>query len=370
MRSLLFAALVMVMVGCGRPNPDLGTAEGASFEVKGVGSANRGGGGFPGAYGETSGAASPATDAEAGGGSAASAGTGVVPAGVLTAGLWDDTLNFPLFTAWRDGLSATDRLADFTPAEQSAAAAAPLNAKTSLDIALVIDTTGSMSDEIGYLQAEFHAIADTVAAKYPGVPQRWALIDYKDVVDPYVLRGADFGTSTAWYQSKLDAMSASGGGDFPEAADQAFDHATQLSWNPSPSAAKLIFWVADAPPHQADGATFSNAVRGLRSLGVHVYPVASSGIDEQTEYVMRATAQVTEGRYLFLTDDSGVGGTHKEPSIPCYVVTRLNHAMERVVQSELDGARVAVDPALVLRTSGAPTDGQCVLQNGAAASLF
>ena len=123
-------------------------------------------------------------------------------------------------------------------------------------------------------------------------------------------------------------------------------------------------------PHEANGAAFSDAVRGLRSQGVHVYPVASSGIDEQTEYVMRATAQFTEGRYLFLTDDSGVGGEHKEPSVPCYVVTRLNHAMERVVQSELDGTRVAVDSALVLRTSGNPSDGQCVLQSGATASLF
>ena len=307
---------------------------------------------------------------EGGAGAAATSGSGAVPAGVLTAGLWDDSLNFPLFTAWRDGLSATDRLADFTPAEQSAAAAAPLTAKTSLDIALVIDTTGSMGDEIGYLQAEFHAIAARVAARYPGVPQRWALIDYKDTQDVYVLRGADFGTSVSWFQTKLDQMSASGGGDFPEAPDQALDRATQLSWNPDASAAKLVFWVADAPPHQANGAAFSNAVRGLRTLGVHVYPVASSGIDEQTEYAMRAAAQVTEGRYLFLTDDSGVGGSHKEPSIPCYVVTRLNHAMERVVQSELDGVRVAVDPALVLRTSGQPTDGQCVLQSGATASLF
>jgi len=324
-----------------------------------------------GAGGDPSTSLSASGDAEEGGGTAAAtSGTGTVAAGILTAGLWDDTLNFPLFTAWRDGLSATDRLADFTPAEQSAAAAAPLSAKTSLDIALVIDTTGSMGDEIDFLQAEFRAIAATLAAQHPGVPQRWALIDYKDTQDVYVLRGADFGTSVSWFQTKLDQMSASGGGDFPEAPDLALAHAAQLSWNPSPSAARLVFWVADAPPHAHNGGAFSAAVRGLRDLDVHVYPVASSGIDEQTEYAMRASAQLTRGRYLFLTDDSGVGGAHKEPSIPCFVVTRLDHAMERVVQSELAGAQVAVAAAHILRTVGQPNGGQCVLQTGATATLF
>lgn len=361
MRALLFAALVMV--GC-RATPDLDATEGASFEVKGAPGGN-GGLGEPSAALDATGATGAAE-----GRSSSSSGTGAVAAGILTAGIWDDTLNFPLFTAWRDGLGATDRLADFTASEQDAAAAAPLSAKSSLDIALVIDTTGSMGDEIDFLQAEFSAISATLAAQYPGVPQRWALIDYKDTQDVYVLRGADFGTSVSWFQTKLDQMGASGGGDFPEAPDRALAHATQLSWNPSPTAAKLIFWVADAPPHTENAAPFSAAVRGLRDLGVHVYPVASSGIDGPTEYAMRATAQLTSGRYVFLTDDSGVGGSHREPSIPCYVVTRLDHAMERVVQSELAGAQVAVEPTHILRTAGEPNAGQCVLQTGATATLF
>ncbi len=63
-------------------------------------------------------------------------------------------------------------------------------------------------------------------------------------------------------------------------------------------------------------------MRAARSLDVHIYPVASSGVDELTELTMRSAAQLTGGRYLFLTDDSGVGGAHMEPSIPCYFVTK------------------------------------------------
>lgn len=72
---------------------------------------------------------------------------------------------------------------------------------------------------------------------------------------------------------------------------------------------------------------------------------------------MRATAQLTGGRYLFLTDDSGVGGSHLEPSIPCYFVTRLNDAMLRMVDIEMSGEYREPDPATILRTGGDPRAG-------------
>ena len=57
--------------------------------------------------------------------------------------------------------------------------------------------------------------------------------------------------------------------------------------------------------------------------GIHLYPVAASGIDDLAEFTMRTAAEVTGGRYLFLTNDSGIGGSHAEPHIPCYYVTTL-----------------------------------------------
>jgi hypothetical protein len=59
---------------------------------------------------------------------------------------------------------------------------------------------------------------------------------------------------------------------------------------------------------------------------------------------MRTAAQVTGGRYLFLTDDSGIGGAHQEPTIPCYFVTALSRAMIRMAAMELSGTNVAVAP--------------------------
>ena len=44
---------------------------------------------------------------------------------------------------------------------------------------------------------------------------------------------------------------------------------------------------------------------------------------------MRAMAAATQSRYLFLTDDSGIGNPHAPPAIDCYRVTKLADADRR-----------------------------------------
>jgi len=371
MPRLTLALTVLALAACGRPPVD--TAEGASFEVKGAWRPdwNNYFGAAPSEAMGVSGAAAPSADASGGAG-LATTGTGTVPAGVLTAGQWDDNLNFDRFLAYRDALSSTGK-PPWSDAEQRAAqanAAQSHGAKTALDVVLVIDTTGSMGDEIRYLQGEFTDISQLINDRYPGVRQRWALVAYKDYYDTYVLHGADFGTSVTWFQGQLAQLEASGGDDFPEVPDQGLQKASELSWDLSADTARLVFWVADAPHHDDKAAGLAHAVRLLRDEGVHVYPVASSGIDELTEYTMRGTAQLTHGRYTFLTDDSGVGGEHKTPSVPCFAVTHLNQAIVRAADLELSGAYTPPDPATVVRTEGNPVNGVCTLDDGSTATLF
>jgi hypothetical protein len=113
-----------------------------------------------------------------------------------------------------------------------------------------------------------------------------------------------------------------------------------------------------------------DAIRDTRDLDVHLYPVASSGVDDLTELSMRTAAQLTGGRYLFLTDDSGVGGAHKEPSIPCYFVTRLDRAILRMVDIEISGNYHEPDAADVVRNGGDPQAGACKLESGETVSVF
>ena len=294
--------------------------------------------------------------------------------GTLTAGTWDDNRNLDRFLSYREQLHQqnTPGLLGFSASEHEAAhsAFAQPTPHATLDVSLVIDTTGSMGDELGYLQTEFIAISSAIEAKYPNAEQRWSLVLYKDEGDQYVSRWFDFRSDAQDFRGHLAEQSASGGGDFPEAPDAAFEVMNQLSWRGGPDTARLAFWVADAPHHAENAATLEAGIEAAEAQGIHIYPVASSGIDELTELTMRSAAQLTGGRYLFLTDDSGVGNSHKEPSIPCYFVTKLDSAILRMVDVEMTGEYREPTADELVRASGDPQDGTCTLQSGQPAFAF
>ena len=126
----------------------------------------------------------------------------------------------------------------------------------------------------------------------------------------------------------------------------------------------MAFWVADAPHHAAQAQTMTQDFLAAQRLGIRIYPVAASGTDALLEYTMRTAAEVTGGRYLFLTNDSGIGDDHKEPTIPCYLVTTLDKAMLRMIGMELTGKDDQPAAGDIIRTSGDPKDGTCVLASG------
>jgi hypothetical protein len=239
-----------------------------------------------------------------------------------------------------------------------------LPSRETLDLALVIDTTGSMGDEMAYLRTEFLALTRSIDEAYPNAEQRWALVVYRDEGDLYVVRSSVFTDDVTAYLTNLGQQSADGGGDIPEAPDQALAATASLDWRTGGATARLAFWIADAPHHADRSSEMTAAVRAVRDAGVHLYPVASSGVDELTELSMRSAAQLTGGRYLFLTDDSGVGGDHKEPTIPCYFVTRLDAAIRRMVDIELSGVYREPEPSEVIRTGGNPQNGRCAIAAG------
>lgn len=296
-------------------------------------------------------------------------------AGIITAGAWDDNRNFERFLGYRSGLETT-QLAGLLPISEAELKSAherwkqAPSARQRLDISLVIDTTGSMGDEISYLQAEFDELSSTIEEQYPDSEQRWSLVVYRDEGDEYVSRWFDFRDDTAEFRAHLAAQSANGGGDFPEAPEAGFAALEQLAWRSDDSTARLAFWVADAPHHAERKGALAESLRRMQSLGVHVYPVASSGVDELTELSMRTAAALTGGRYLFLTNDSGVGDDHKEPTIPCYFVTSLSDAMLRMVGIELSGKYREPARSEIIRTGGNPQDGACKLASGQSVLVF
>jgi hypothetical protein len=228
-----------------------------------------------------------------------------------------------------------------------------------LDMALLIDTTGSMGDEIAYLQEEVRGIVESVRAASPGVSLRFSLVVYRDQGDEYVTRVFPFTDDLDAFRRDLSAQQAGGGGDYPEALDQGIAALGDLQWRTG-DVARVAFLIADAPPHTERAAGYLKSVDRLRRRGVHIYPVGASGVADEAEYLMRLTAALTQARYLFLTDDSGIGNSHAEPHIPCYSVQKLDDLLRRMVLFELTGESAA--PRNVIRTVGEPSsEGRCTL---------
>lgn len=226
-----------------------------------------------------------------------------------------------------------------------------------MDLALVLDTTGSMGDEMAYLQAELDSIVARFKREAGNLDLRIAVIAYRDEGDDYVVRSTPLTGDIRSVRATLSAQEAGGGGDMPEAVDRAMAAAERMQWRPG--AAKAILLVADAPPHEAGFSPTLASTGRLRERGVQIVPVAASGVEDSAQYVMRTMAALTQGRYIFLTNDSGVGNTHDEPDVSCYVVTRLDQLIARVLAGIAEGRRIEPDQGEVIRVVGSYDRGRC-----------
>lgn len=227
-----------------------------------------------------------------------------------------------------------------------------------LDLAFVVDTTGSMGDELAWLTKELKSIVRQAKRAAPGVDIRYGLIVYRDRGDQYVVRNYGFTKRQSEMQSWLRAQRAGGGGDYPEAAAQALAAGADLNWRRG-KGERLMFHIADAPAHNRDAKAYLNAARKAAANDVQIFGLGASGVGAASEYLMRQAAVVSNGRYLFLTDDSGVGYGHAEPTISCYQVSKLNDLMVRVLKSELSGKRVEASKSSVIRQVGTYQRGVC-----------
>lgn len=201
----------------------------------------------------------------------------------------------------------------------------PCRNSNKVDVAFVVDATGSMGDELNYLKSELDDVIQKAIARNSSLEFRTAAVVYRDHGDEYLTRFQDFEKGSA-ARSFLSAQAAGGGGDFPEAVDEALEVALRrLSWNPE-ARTRILFIALDAPPHQDElvkirmqTLTAEAAARGIR-----IVTLACSGMDASAEFLMRSIALATNGTYTSLTDDSKVGGSHRAPVAASLNVQKLN----------------------------------------------
>jgi hypothetical protein len=199
------------------------------------------------------------------------------------------------------------------------------------DINFVIDATGSMGDEIRYLQAELVDVIKQIQTKREKLKINMGSVFFRDHGDDYVTKKSDFSTNISKSIKFINEQKEAGGGDYPEAVDEALEVALNMNWS-NKARSRILFLVLDAPAHhgQKNLDRINKAIRTAAKKGVRIVPVSGSGIQKGAEYLMRTLALTTNGTYVFLTDDSGVGGSHIKPTTDSYDVEKLNDLLVRL----------------------------------------
>lgn len=174
-------------------------------------------------------------------------------------------------------------------------------AAVDLDVVFVIDTTGSMSDEISRIKATLLSVTERVRGLDTPVDLRYGAVLYRDIGDEYLTRHTPLTPDVKAFDALLKGIQAGGGGDGPESLNQGLSIAvTEMDWRPD--AAKMVFLVADAPPHMdyQDDSTYADAAFRAMTQGIRIHTVAASGLDDFGSLVFRQTAQLTRGDFVFI----------------------------------------------------------------------
>ncbi len=173
----------------------------------------------------------------------------------------------------------------------------------------MIDATASMADELECLKAEVADVIESVGTTRSGLHIRTSVNFYRDEGDQYVVRSFPFTTSLTTVTSQIAAQTAGGGGDYPEAVHLALQNAVSGHQWSSSARARLLFLVLDAPPHEQQGviASIGEQVERAARSGIRIVPVASSGVNTETEFILRAIDILTGGT----ADEPRIGRSHR-----------------------------------------------------------
>ena len=202
-----------------------------------------------------------------------------------------------------------------------------------VQIAFMVDATGSMGDELEFLKMDLKKVINEVQKTNTQLKISTATVFYRDEGDEYVVKHSPFTEDINQTTEFISLQRADGGGDFPEAVDKALVQLNQLQWQPE-ARTRIAFLVLDAPPHNKPAVinSIQYSVKTAAASGIKLIPVVASGIDKTTEFLMRFIAMYTNGTYVFITDHSGIGNKHLEPSVGEYQVEKLSDLMVRLIK--------------------------------------
>ena len=174
------------------------------------------------------------------------------------------------------------------------------NQSPKVEVAFVLDTTGSMGGLIQAAKEKIWSVASTMAAAQPAPEIRMGLVAYRDRGDAYVTQHVDLSSDLDSVYATLMDFQAQGGGDGPESVNQALNEAVEkLSWSQDKDTYRVVFLVGDAPPHMdyQDDVKWPVSVERASERGIHVNAIQCGNSSDTTQTWQRI-AQAGSGSYF------------------------------------------------------------------------
>ena len=162
------------------------------------------------------------------------------------------------------------------------------------DVVFVVDDTGSMYDDIAQVKTDITYITDELVAEIPDI--RFGLVTYKDSAE----RDLVLTSSVSTFKSEVNALSASGGGDWEEAVKPALVLSYASSWR-SGDVAKVVVLIGDAPPHDTSGAVAAASAAYVDDYGIYTNTIACS-TDSTITSAFQQIASAGHGTYATKAD--------------------------------------------------------------------
>ncbi|OFY51659.1 MAG: hypothetical protein A2W85_08360 [Bacteroidetes bacterium GWF2_41_31] len=204
-----------------------------------------------------------------------------------------------------------------------------------IEIAFVVDATGSMDDEIEFLKTDLIDIVKHTSDQFPKSEILLGSVFYRCFSNSYATRMTPLSKNIKQTADFIGKQYAGEGGD--EVVEEAFKEAIDnLGWSES-ARTRLLFFVLDQQPVINDGVIHKMQVytRKAAEKGIRVIPVVASAETphnaKSLEYLMRSIALATNGTSVFLTDHSQIGNAHATPTTDQYDVETLNRLLKRII---------------------------------------
>jgi Mg-chelatase subunit ChlD len=176
----------------------------------------------------------------------------------------------------------------------------PVKEPIALDVLFLIDTTGSMGDEIDRIKSTLLAVTKRLRSIEREFDLRYGAVLYKDLGDEYVTKVHPFTGDIEAFDRALKPVGAGGGGDEPESLNQGLAEAVRMDFRER--AAKVMFLIADAPPHMdyAGDVRYGESLKAAVDRGIRIHSVAASGLNPTGTFIFRQIAQYTRGKFIFI----------------------------------------------------------------------